>query len=76
MRQRLNPWAVVLAAALTFGGLMAFVGPRSLGYHYWGHQGYYGNPDGAYHGGCDGRHGHSHHDRTTEKANVDSSSLR
>ncbi|WP_177236762.1 hypothetical protein [Spirosoma endophyticum] len=62
MRRRLNPWVVVLTAALTFGSLMAFVGPRSFGHHrgYWGHRhgyyhGYGHNRDGAYDG--DGPHG-------------------
>ncbi|WP_420150604.1 hypothetical protein [Spirosoma sp.] len=41
MRNRLNPWVVVLTAALTFGSLMAFVGPRSFGHH-WGYHGHYG----------------------------------
>ncbi|UFH51886.1 hypothetical protein [Spirosoma sp. KNUC1025] len=51
MRNRLNPWVVVLTAALTFGSLMALVGPRSFGHH-WGYHGYYG------------RHGwYGHHDR-------------
>ncbi|MFD2936449.1 hypothetical protein [Spirosoma flavum] len=36
MRKRVNPWVVVITAALTFGSLMAFVGPRSSG-HYRGH---------------------------------------
>ncbi|WP_080055225.1 hypothetical protein [Spirosoma aerolatum] len=76
MRQRLNPWAVVLAAALTFGGLMAFVGPRSAGYHYWGHRGYYGPPYGVHHDGCDGHYRHKHHDQSTEKADTSTSSLR
>ncbi|WP_460949341.1 hypothetical protein [Spirosoma daeguense] len=40
MRQRLNPWVVVVTAALTFGSLMAFIGPRSFGPRYWGHHGY------------------------------------
>ena len=57
MRRRLNPWVVVLTAALTFGSLMAFVGPRSFGHHrgYWGHRhgyyhGYGHDRDGAYDG--------------------------
>ena len=40
MKNRLNPWVVVLTAALTFGSLMAFVGPR-FGGHYrgqWSHR--------------------------------------
>ncbi|MBD2756072.1 hypothetical protein [Spirosoma validum] len=41
MRNRLNPWVVVLTAALTFGSLMAFVGPRSFGHH-WRSYGHYG----------------------------------
>lgn len=47
MRNRLNPWVVVLTAALTFGSLMAFVGPRFGGNHRgpWAHRHghYYGN---------------------------------
>ena len=31
MRRRFNPWVVVLTAALTFGSLMAFVGPHRFG---------------------------------------------
>ncbi|WP_461112004.1 hypothetical protein [Spirosoma jeollabukense] len=61
MRRRLNPWVVVLTAALTFGSLMAFVGPR-FGHHrgYWGHRhGYYhgyGHDRGEAYDG-DGPHG-------------------
>ena len=51
MKNRLNPWVVVLTAALTFGSLMAFVGPHSFR-HGWGYYGHYG------------RHGwYGHHDR-------------
>lgn len=45
MNRRLNPWVVVLTAALTFGSLMAFVGPRSFGHHHWGRHGYYDRHD-------------------------------
>ncbi|MVM32675.1 hypothetical protein GO755_21720 [Spirosoma sp. HMF4905] len=67
MRQRLNPWAVILTAALTFGSLMAFVGPRSYGQHGWG---YHGHHFRYSHHGCDGRHA----DKPTDK--VDSSQTR
>jgi hypothetical protein len=65
MRQRINPWVVVLTAALTFGSLMALVGPRSFGHHRWGRYGYY---DQQHH-----RHGHGgypdyYRDRAIEKA--------
>ena len=56
MRRRLNPWAVVITAALTFGSLMAFVGPRSFGYHrgHWSHgRGYYRGYDDNRSGLCD-----------------------
>ncbi|GAB4019012.1 hypothetical protein [Spirosoma koreense] len=57
MQRRVNPWVVLLTAALTFGSLMAFVGPRSfsrhwVGYGYYRHHGHYG-PHGWYgNGGC------------------------
>ncbi|QDK79169.1 hypothetical protein EXU85_11350 [Spirosoma sp. KCTC 42546] len=63
MRQRLNPWVVVLTAALTFGSLMALVGPRSFGHHGWGHRGYYGHQYQYNHGSCDSQHA----DRSTDK---------
>lgn len=63
MRRRVNPWVVVLTAALTFGSLMAFVGPRSFGHHRWGHRGYYGPQDRYNHGNCRGYNT----DRTPEK---------
>ncbi|MVM36904.1 hypothetical protein GO730_03175 [Spirosoma sp. HMF3257] len=56
MRQRLNPWAVILTAALTFGSLMAFVGPHSYGYRGWGHHGYYEQHYWYNRGGCDAHH--------------------
>ncbi|MBD2702153.1 hypothetical protein IC229_15990 [Spirosoma sp. BT702] len=67
MRQRMNPWVVVLTAAVTFGSLMAFVGPRAYGHRYWGHHGYYRGFDRGhgYDGRCDNwRHekGHSRPD--------------
>ncbi len=50
MRRRFNPWVVVLTAALTFGSLMAFVGPHrfgpyggyGFGHHWHGYGGYRG----------------------------------
>ncbi|GAB2561628.1 hypothetical protein [Spirosoma areae] len=69
MRRRLNPWAVAITAALTFGSLMAFVGPRSFGNHHWGRHGYYDQHYRYNHGGCDGYRG----DR--DKAKTDSVSV-
>ena len=63
MRRRLNPWAVVITAALTFGSLMAFVGPRSFGHQRWGHRGYYSQHDRYNQHGCNGHYS----DRTAEK---------
>ena len=56
MRRRLNPWAVVITAALTFGSLMAFVGPRSFG-HQWGRPGFYRDHSYRYdYGDCNRQH--------------------
>ncbi|WP_461043227.1 hypothetical protein [Spirosoma harenae] len=73
MRQRLNPWAVVITAAITFGSLMAFVGPRSYGYHGlehygWERHGHYGHQHRYHHGDCDSRKS----DRTNERADTSS----
>ena len=57
MRRRLNPWAVVITAALTFGSLMAFVGPRSFGHNHWGRHGYYDQHYQYGHSGCEGHQG-------------------
>ena len=54
MRQRLNPWAVVLTAALTFGSLMAFVGPRSFEHNQWGRHGFHDSHHRYRHGECAG----------------------
>ncbi len=60
MNRRLNPWAVAITAALTFGSLMAFVGPRSFGNYrgdwshgYSNHRHYGYDRDGA----CNGPNG-------------------
>ena len=62
MRQRLNLWAVVITAIITFGSLMAFVGHHPYGdhrwgYHGWGGRGQYGHHDRYRynHGDCDGQ---------------------
>ncbi|GAB3717061.1 hypothetical protein GCM10027592_58870 [Spirosoma flavus] len=57
----MNPWVVVLTAAVTFGSLMAFVGPRSYGHRYWGHYGYYRGFDRGY--GHDGNCGNWRHEK-------------
>lgn len=59
MRRRLNPWAVVITAALTFGSLMAFVGPRSFGHH-WERHGFY---DHSYRHGYGDREGRTNDQR-------------
>ena len=54
MRRRFNPWVVVLTAALTFGSLMAFVGPRLDGHGRFGHYGRHGFMHHGYAHGYDG----------------------
>ncbi len=57
MRKRLNLWVVVFTAALTFGSLMAFVGPHSFGHHrgHWSHGHGYNHGNGYDRDGiCDG----------------------
>lgn len=66
MRNRVNPWVVVLTAALTFGSLMAFVGPR-FGGHYRGH---WTHRHGQYNGNGYGRDGAcevTNHNRVSPK---------
>ncbi|AQG81924.1 hypothetical protein [Spirosoma montaniterrae] len=53
MQRRVNPWVVALTAALTFGSLLAFVGPRSFD-HRWGGRYGYERQHGLGRGHCDG----------------------
>jgi len=54
MRRRLNPWVVALTAALTFGSLMAFVGPRSFRNGHFRNQWFHDRSYGYHHDRCDG----------------------
>ncbi|WP_460957737.1 hypothetical protein [Spirosoma litoris] len=56
MRQRLNPWAVIVTAGLTFGSLMTFIGPHAYSHRGWGYYSYQNHHDWHNHGDCKGHH--------------------